>query len=117
MLAALMLAAVVKCADPSYCPSEDQLRHAYVSWFKRQLAERSEAFSASGDIALFHPLPVLRVTGARCGKPDEPTDGAPPVIRCTASFHYAHRRERQTLLLARTERAWAVHERPVGAAR
>lgn len=108
---AVMLAAAVHCADPGYCPSADQLRHAYESWFHQDLDKTSEAFSASGAIVPFDPLPVLSVSGARCGKPAQAIAGNPRAIRCTATFNYANHRERRLLLLAQTDQGWIVQER------
>ncbi|RYY22456.1 MAG: hypothetical protein EOP62_23115 [Sphingomonadales bacterium] len=109
MLAAiLMLITAQHCAEPSFCPTREELKIAIQVWrAKRDWEMMSAANEADpNNITLITPFRLLRVTDVYC---DEPW-GEPRSINCHAMLHYSRSRINQISRLTRSADGWQIEE-------
>ena len=108
MLAALLIASAARCASAEACPSDRDLKLAYILHEGDELwAAMQAASSATGDIVLMTQRRIERVSGVYCGELDSETKR----ITCRFSLVYSNGVQHSMASLSRGEDGWQIHER------
>ena len=108
MLAALLMASAARCASAEACPSDRDLKLAYILHEGDELMAAMQAASAeTGDIVLMTQRRIERVSGVYCGELDSESGQ----ISCRFRIVYANGVQHCVARLSRGEDGWRIDER------
>ncbi|HYD38526.1 MAG TPA: hypothetical protein VEA60_12995 [Allosphingosinicella sp.] len=108
ILSALLMAGAARCASPEACPSDSELKLAYLLHADEELwAAMQAASAATGDIVLMTQRRVKRVSDVYCGELDSDSER----IICRFSLVYSNGAQHNMASLSRGEEGWVIHAR------